>query len=78
MRGKINNLGKYNAQRHKDTNTYLSKGYRPNGKRRFWTPEELDMIMHSDCTDIELSHRIGRTLGAIQTRRSILKADNFK
>lgn len=78
IRSKIHNLDKYNAQKRKDMSVYTSKGYCSNKCLRRWTSEELDMIMHSDCTDIELSHRIGRTLNAIQTRRSILKAANFK
>ena len=78
IRSKVHNLDRYNAQKRKDMSVYTSKGYCSDKRLRHWTQEELDMIMHSDCTDIELSHRMGRTINAIQSRRSLLKAANSK
>ena len=41
--------------------------------RRVWTKEELDLVLHSDLTDRELSEKIERSVSAIQTTRWKLK-----
>lgn len=56
-----------NAQRKR----YYKKtqGY----KRREWTLQEIDMIMTSTMTDVEMSGKIKRSVMAIQIKRARLK-----
>lgn len=42
------------------------------GKRR-WTKEEERILMHYEGTDEQLAYEIGRSVSAIQARRSIIK-----
>lgn len=41
--------------------------------RRLWTSEEIDMLMTSTMTDMELSDVIKRSVQAIQIKRNRLK-----
>jgi hypothetical protein len=42
-------------------------------ERRLWTSEEIDMLMTSTMTDMELSDVIKRSVQAIQIKRNRLK-----
>lgn len=42
---------------------------------RHWREEEDELILTSDLPDRQIAARIGRTVGAIRTRRSRLRKD---
>lgn len=46
-----------------------AKGDDVNGKRK-WTQEEIDLIMRHDISDRELTKTLGRSMQAIQVKRS--------
>lgn len=40
-----------------------------------WTPDELRMVMDQSITDTQLSKKLGRSVQAIQTKRSKLRSE---
>lgn len=42
---------------------------------RHWREEEDELILTSDLPDRQIAARIGRTVGAIRTRRTRLRKD---
>ena len=46
--------------------------------RRLWTSEEIDLVMTSSITDMDLSEVIKRSVQAIQVKRSMLKKREVK
>lgn len=41
-----------------------------------WTKEEIIMVLKHEITDTEISAKIGRSVGAIQKKRCLLKKQN--
>ena len=41
-----------------------------------WTKEEIIMVLKHEMTDTEISAKIGRSVGAIQKKRCLLKKQN--
>lgn len=56
-----------NEQRNR--NYAKTTGYPP----REWTVQEMDLIMNSDKSDVELAHMLKRSSRAIQIKRSRLR-----
>ena len=57
----------------KKRNYHMSTKYATNNKRP-WTKEEEKMILEHSITDRQLAQKLGRSVQAIQVRRSKLKA----
>ena len=59
--------------RNKQRQRYYSKtaGYEP----RHWSDREEDLILNDVFTDHELSSMLGRSVGAIQKRRDLIRKD---
>lgn len=64
-------MDKFRRTRNAQKKRYYAKTaiYAP----RRWTYEEEMMVLEHSITDTELSSKIGRSVGSIQKRRSILK-----
>ena len=61
----------------KTRNAYNKRYYDRTRKypRRRWTEEELDMLFTADMTDNELSAKLRRSAGAIQTMRNRIRKE---
>lgn len=65
-------LEKYKSTRNKQRKKYYDKtAIYP---YKHWTEEEIDMVMNSDKTDMELSNLLKRSVNSIQKKRFIIKS----
>ena len=67
-RGKIN---QYNRE-------YYGKTEDSVNKKAPWTEDEIDAVLAHSVSDMELSKKIGRSVMAIQVKRSRLRAEGEK
>jgi len=57
---------KWNEQKRR----YYKRFQNAKNKGKRWTKDELDMILFFNFSDRELFHKLGRSIGAIQVKRS--------
>lgn len=77
------------AMDNKDRDVEAKKRYRKDTTKKlqeenggkaynYWSNSEIDLIMHSRMTDLELARRLKRTVGAIQSKRYYLEKTKSK
>ena len=72
---------KHPERRNEQRRRYYRQFQNARNKGKKWTKDELDMILFFGFTDRELSRELGRSVGAIQVKRSkmfkelVLKAE---
>ena len=52
---------------------YYAKTQNAKNSRERWSPEEIELILKHEISDTELSERLGRSVGAIQAMRCLVK-----
>lgn len=67
-------ITKYQAYNKRHKQKYYEKG-RVNCHTHNWTYDEIDLILYSNLTDIEISQLINHSVAAIQTKRSKIKKE---
>lgn len=71
-------MNKFLKTRNLQRKRYYQKTAFKYGRRR-WTQQEDDLVLKREMTDMQLSDLIHRSVGAIQSRRTMLnKSRNIK
>lgn len=65
------NKNRYNKTRYEQRKRYYQKTQNYASKR--WTDEEDILVMKHELSDVELSEKLRRSVGAIQARRYTLR-----
>lgn len=70
-------LEKWKQTKKKQSKKYYDTHSRnaTNSKKQY-TPEEIELIIKHEISDVELSKILGRSVNAIQVKRSKLNKDN--
>lgn len=66
-------MEKFRITRERQKARYYGKTTDAENRRNPWTVHEIDAIMKRDKSDTELSAELGRSVKAIQVRRSTIK-----
>lgn len=72
-KSKFKDLNKFRIYRERCKTRYRARTGSNRYKPREWTKEELRMVQSHEISDRELSEKIDRSVGAIQTARHRLK-----
>jgi len=63
---------KHPEERNKQRKRYYKQFQNAKNSRKRWSPEDIDEVLFSHPCDRDLSHEIGRSVQAIQVKRSKL------
>lgn len=65
------NIDKWRKTCRKQKNKYYGKTAFAENHHKPWTEEEIDIVMRHEVPDCMISETIGRSMGAIQIRRTV-------
>jgi len=71
-------IEKFKEAKQRQMKRYYKKTQNAPNQRKQWTIKETNMVLAHEIPDTELSKKIGRSVGAIQAQRSILKKAESK
>ena len=75
-KSKYKDLEKYKKTKREQQKRYYAKTQDALNSRKYWTPREIKIIMAKNMSDRELSRILGRSMKAIEVKRSKIKHDN--
>lgn len=75
-KSKYKDLEKYKKTKREQQKRYYDKTQDALNSRKCWTPREIKIIMAKNMSDRELSRILGRSMKAIEVKRSKIKHGN--
>lgn len=66
-------LDKWRSSKNRQRKRYYKKTQNANNSGRRWSSEEIKIVLEHKMSDSEISKLIGRSVGAIQSRRFLEK-----
>ena len=66
-------LSKWRNSKNRQRKRYYQKTQNAGNSQEIWTKEDEELVLAHSMSDTELSSLIGRSVGAIQKRRHLIK-----